>query len=106
MTKRGIRLRLRPARQTPALKGQLPDLLARAAAGGLLSAPFHSPLTIGLQLCDAHLGRAGCAFLAPPRPAVLSPPAPSLPSARKRWLINSDRLAAGFRLTTMVPATF
>lgn len=32
--------RLQPARPTLALKGQLPDLLAKAAAGGLLSPPF------------------------------------------------------------------
>lgn len=31
--------RLQPARQLPAPKGQLPDLLAKAAAGGLLSGP-------------------------------------------------------------------
>lgn len=131
MTKQGIGLRLQPARQTLALKGQLPDLLAKAAAGGLLSAPPHSWLTVGLCLCarrrwtEAHVERDASAFLAPLRPAFLlsgdarleapgfagpprsgQSPRPSLLSARKRWLINSDRLAAGFSLTTMVPATF
>lgn len=68
MTKRGIRLRLQPARQTLALKGQLPDLLAKAAAGGLLSAPFYSRLPIGLCLCArrrwrvARFERDGSAF--------------------------------------------
>lgn len=33
MTKQGIRLRLQPARQTLALKGQLPDLLAKSGGG-------------------------------------------------------------------------
>lgn len=40
MTKQGIRLRLQPARHTLALKGRLPDLCARVAAGGLRPAPL------------------------------------------------------------------
>lgn len=77
MAKQGIRLRLQAARQTRALKGQLPDILARAAAGGLLPAPFHSRLTIGLCIgaCrrwrEAHVGRGASTPSAPLTPAVV-----------------------------------
>lgn len=71
MTKQGIRLRLQAARRTRALKGQLPDLPAKAAAGGLLSAPFHSRLPMGRCYCarrrrrEAHVERAESGYAAP-----------------------------------------